>query len=123
MKVLCCVLIISLYFCSCTNKEKRNSDILPGKQMTDVMWDLVRADQFINDFVMKDSAKNRKEESIKLYEEIFRLHHITAEQFKKSQAYYESNPLLYRPIIDSLTKKQIASSPAIRPIAPDSIFQ
>src|SRR5213076_2813604 len=98
MKTLFSVFIIFFLCYSCSDKEKKDSSILSEKQMTDVMWDLMRADQWVQDFVIKDSTKNKKEESIKLYEEIFRLHHITAEQFKKSQAYYQSNPLLFRPV-------------------------
>lgn len=89
--------------------------------MTEIMWDLIRADQFVQDFVMKDSTKNRKDESVKLYEEVFALHHTTSEQFKKSQAYYQSNPLLYRPIMDSLARKQAIINQPVRPIAADTI--
>jgi hypothetical protein len=123
MKQLFGVFIICFFFYGCSDKEKKDSSILSEKQMTDVMWDLMRADQFVQDFVMKDSTKNKKEESLRLYEEIFRMHHTTAEQFKKSQAYYQSNPLLFRPIIDSLAKKQPIVAYPVRSLAPDSNFQ
>ena len=123
MKQLSRVFIICFLFNCCSDKEKKDSSILPEKKMTEVMWDLMRADQYVQDFVMKDSTKNKKEESVKLYEAIFRIHHITADQFKKSQAYYESNPVLFRPIIDSLSKKQNITSYPTRRILPDSNFQ
>ena len=123
MKKLFSIFIICLVFNCCSNKEKKDGSILSEAKMTEVMWDLMRADQFVNDFVMKDSTKNKKEESIRLYEEIFSIHHITADQFKKSQAYYQSNPLLFRPIIDSLAKKQNAAGYSPRPILPDTGFQ
>lgn len=123
MKQLFSVFIICLFFICCSDKEKKDSSILPGKKMTEVMWDLMRADQFVQDFVMKDSAKNKKEESVKLYEEIFRIHHVTADQFKKSHAYYQANPILFRPIIDSLSKKQNAADYMPKRILPDTVFQ
>jgi len=123
MKQLFSVFIICFLFNCCSDKEKKDSSILSEKKMTDVMWDLMRADQYVQDFVMKDSTKNKKEESVKLYEEIFSIHHITADQFKKSQAYYQSNPVLFRPIIDSLSKKQNIANYPTRRILPDSTFQ
>jgi hypothetical protein len=123
MKQLFSVFIIFIFFYSCSNKEKKDSTVLSEKQMTDIMWDLMRADQYVQDFVIKDSTKNKKEESVKLYEEIFRLHHITREQFEKSQKFYESDPVLFRPIIDSLAKKQNIVNPQVRPTMPDTFFQ
>ena len=70
------------------------------------MWDMVRADQFVVDYAAKDSTYNKKEESWKLYRQIFLIHNVSADQFKKSLAYYGSRPDRLRPILDSLIKKQ-----------------
>ena len=115
MKILFSVLLICFLSHGCSDKEKKDRFVLSEKQMTEVMWDLMRADEYIQDFVIKDSTKNKKEESSKLYEEIFRLHHTTADQFKKSQAWYESDPARFRPIIDSLVRKQNIVNPQMRP--------
>lgn len=66
------------------------------------MWDLMRADAYVLDFVMKDSSRNQKQESANLYERIFSLHATTKEAFQKSLAFYESRPDLLKPIADSL---------------------
>jgi hypothetical protein len=123
MKKLPGVLIICTFFCCCTNQDKKDSSIIPEKQMTDVMWDLVRVDQFVQDLVAKDSTKNKSEESKRMYDQVFRLHHITAEQFKKSQNWYESSPVRFRPIIDSLAKKQVVEKPQLKPIGADTSFE
>jgi len=123
MKQLFGVFIICFLCYCCSDKEKKDSSILSEKQVTEIMWDLMRADQWVQDFVMKDSSKNKKEESVKLYEEIFRLHHTTHEQFEKSRKYYESDPVHFRPIIDSLAKKHNPIKPVIPTIRPDSGFQ
>jgi len=75
------------------------------------MWDMIRADQYVSDFLLKDSTKKRKPESIKLYEEIFQIHKISREQFKNSLDYYTSRPELLRPILDSLAKKKDNTPP------------
>jgi len=70
------------------------------------MWDMIRADQYATDYLLRDSTKKRKEESVKLYDEIFRIHKITADEFKKSLAYYSARPDLLGPIIDSLATRK-----------------
>ena len=123
MKIFFPVLIICFFCFCCSNKQEKNGPVLSEKEMTEIMWDLMRADQFVQDFVLKDSTKNKKAESIKLYEEIFLLHHTTHGQFEKSKNYYQSNPLLFRPIMDSLVKKQNSIKPVIPTIRPDTVFQ
>jgi hypothetical protein len=98
---------------SCVIKEKKDK-ILPQSEMREVMWDMIRADQYVTDFLLRDSSKKKKDESVKLYDQIFRLHKTTADEFKKSLAYYSSRPDLLRPIIDSLaTRKNEFASPAV----------
>ncbi len=117
------LLFITLIF-SCTKNNGRQ-DVLPENKMTAVMWDLIRADQYVSDFLLKDSARIKKAESIKLYEEIFHIHKITQQQFKKSLEYYSSRPDLFRPIIDSLVKRKNDSSPFLpaHPVKKDSIIR
>src|SRR5260370_27741477 len=105
MKIFTGILLLTLLFFYCSEKEKR-ANILSGNKMKEVMWDMIRADQYVSDFLMKDSTRNQKEESVKLYEEIFHIHKITRQQFQKSLEYYSSRPDLFRPIIDSLAKRK-----------------
>ena len=66
------------------------------------MWDLMRADAYVSDFIMKDSTKNKNTESGILYEKVFAIHSTTQESFQKSMAFYESRPDLLKVITDSL---------------------
>ena len=105
---------------SCTTKEKKDT-ILPEPKMREVMWDMIRADQYVTDFLLRDSSKKKQDESVKLYDQIFRLHKITADEFKKSLAYYSSRPDLFSPIIDSLaTRKNEFGSPGVSHPGKDS---
>ena len=70
--------------------------------MRELMWDLMRADAYISEFVMKDSSRNQKAESAMLYEQIFTIHSTTAEIFKRSLAFYQNRPDLLKAITDSL---------------------
>jgi hypothetical protein len=105
MKAFSCILLLVILFFSCSEKEKK-PHVLSENKMRAVMWDMIRADQYVSDLLLKDSTRNKKDESAKLYEEIFHIHKITRVEFKKSLNYYTSQPDLFRPIIDSLAKRK-----------------
>ena len=108
MKIFPGILLLIISFISCSEKEQKKN-ILPENEMREIMWDMVRADQYVAAFLPKDSTHSRKDQSIALYEDIFHIHKITREQFKTSFDYYSSRPDLFRPIIDSLAKRRIES--------------
>jgi len=94
------ILVILLFGCIKDNKIPK--DVIPQNQMRKIMWDLMRADAYVGDFVMKDSTCDKKAESASLYQKIFDIHSTTRETFKKSLAFYQSRPDLFKAISDSL---------------------
>ena len=104
MKFPACILLIALFF-SCADKAGK-PQYLSQNKMREVMWDMIRADQYVSDFLLKDSTKKKKQESEKLYDEIFHIHQITEPEFKRSFDYYTSRPDLFKPIVDSLAKRK-----------------
>ena len=94
------ILIISNFACIRDNKVPK--DVIPQNQMRKIMWDLMRADAYVTDFVMKDSTLDKKTESAKLYEKIFDIHATSWEAFKKSLSFYQDRPDLFKVISDSL---------------------
>ena len=95
------IILIILTF-GCIRDKKIPKDVLPQNEMRKIMWDLMRADAYVSTFIMKDSTKNQKAESAILYEKIFDIHSTSRETFKKSLAFYESRPDLFKAISDSL---------------------
>jgi hypothetical protein len=82
---------------------------LPPEKMEAVLWDLMRADKFLSDYVLnKDSTKKIDTESVNLYKQVFAIHNITGEQFQKSFAYYKAHPDLLKGIMDSLSRPPMA---------------
>jgi len=63
---------------------------------------MMRADAYVADFIMKDSSRNQKTESVILYEQIFNIHSTTEDAFKRSLEFYQSRPDLLKAITDSL---------------------
>jgi len=101
MRFFLFIILIFLNF-GCIRDNKIPKDVIPQNQMRKIIWDLMRADAYVTDFVMKDSTLDKKAESAKLYEKIFDIHTTTQEVFKKSLAFYQSRPDLFKVISDSL---------------------
>lgn len=87
---------------SCVNKDKAPAGILSQEKMKGIFYDLARSDQFVADFVSKDSTLDQKQESLRLYEEVFALHGVKREEFRKSFDYYRAHPDMLKTIMDSL---------------------
>ena len=101
MRFFLFIILIILTF-GCIQDKKIPKDVLPQNEMRKIMWDLMRADAYVANSIMKDSNRNQKEESVILYEKIFYIHSTTKETFKKSLVFYESRPDLFKAISDSL---------------------
>lgn len=80
------------------------SGLIPRDQMAEVLWDMVQADQFATQYILRDSAKLKKikPETFELYQKVFRLHHISKDQFVDSYNYYLDHPDVMKTIVDSL---------------------
>lgn len=116
------IAIVCLIFAACGDKNSVPSGILPREKMEQVMWDMVMADQYAS-YLAKDSAHlDLKLERLRLYEQVFRLHDISREKFRKSYAYYMDHPELNQILFDSLTdlgsrlRSEAYSHPATKPL-------
>jgi hypothetical protein len=112
--------ILALLACllSCKRKNKIPADVLSKEKMGAVLWDLMRADQFLTDFVIsKDTAVNRDSASINFYRRILAIHGITREELQRSFLFYNAHPALLKQIMDSMAvvkpKLDVAPEPKI----------
>jgi hypothetical protein len=71
-------------------------------QMKTIMWDMMKADELNNLQSTKDTGFAGKKMNFAYYEQVFKLHQISREQFYRSLKYYESHPLQMKILIDSL---------------------
>src|SRR5579859_3628697 len=101
-RIIVCLLIIG-FAAGCTDKDSTPSGVISREKMEKILWDMVQADQYANAYLLKDSARiNLKTETQKLYEQVFRLHNVSHDQFRESFQYYLARPDLTRPLFDSL---------------------
>lgn len=92
-----------LLFTACADKDSVPAGILPKEKMGAILWDMIQAEQFSTTYLAKDSGKiNLKIEDLRLYDQVFRLHGITREDFRKSYRFYQDRPDITRTLFDSL---------------------
>ena len=89
-----------------SDKNSVPSDVLPHDKMEAVMWDVIQSEQYSANYLIKDSARlDLKLENLRMYDEIFRLHHTSRDQFRKSYQYYMGRADLAQTLFDSLLNK------------------
>ena len=101
MRIIKTVVVVFI-FLGCSQNNKIPGGILSQEKMRYIIWDMLRADEYANNFLIKDSSLDLKTEKAVYYEQIFKLHSTKADIFKKSLTFYQSNPVLLKVIIDSL---------------------
>ena len=97
-------LILPFFLMACS-EGKVPAGVIPPSKMENVLWDVLLADQTAGYYTQKDSSLNALQEHAGLYQQLFQIHKITKEDFKKSLQYYETHPPLLKPILDSLQKR------------------
>ena len=103
MRTRLLIIYLSFLIAGCKSKKAIPVNVLPQKEMQTVLWDMMRADQFLADYVLnKDTTLNKKTESIKLYQQILAINKVTKEKFERSFTFYKSHPVLLKAIMDSI---------------------
>jgi hypothetical protein len=96
-------LIFIFFVFSCVDRTGIPDDIIPMESMQKIMADIILANNYSSDFLQKDTTKKDKVQANQdLMAIVFKIHHTTAADFKKSLVFYESRPDLSKKIFDSL---------------------
>jgi len=97
--IVCSLLLLV----ACKKKDRKPGNVLSKEKMQAVLQDMMRADQFLTDFVFsRDTSLDKKAESIKLYNQVFAIHRVSKEEFQKSFSFYQSHPELMKALMDSI---------------------
>ena len=96
------VIIIAIFFLmGCSSRPVPKTIIAPN-EMKAVMIDMIKADEFINTILMKDSSLDLKKRRTELYDQVFTLHKTSHKEFYNSYSYYQQHPDLNKILFDSL---------------------
>ena len=79
--------------------------LLDKEKMQAVLWDVIGADVFTEQFIKKDSLKKASLENMQLQNKIFALHKVTRDDFYKSYEYYVSHADLMKVMLDSMSAR------------------
>lgn len=120
MKIVACVLsVFILIACSSSPVPK---GIIPPAEIQEIVFDLIKADEFMNRFAVKDSTVNIKTHRITLYEQVFAVHQTSKDEFYKSYKYYQQHPDKNKILFDSLyaaanrKKIEVLKPKAVKPV-------
>ena len=113
MRIVVILAVCTLF--SCSNKKEVPKEVLPVKDMTNVLWDMMLADELANKQYGYDATPVKLDTNIVLYQQVMQAHHTTQGQFKKSLQFYQSRPDLLQVIIDSLQKRAEKPQPIAQP--------
>lgn len=107
------IIIFILFFTTgCKGKHGVPGGVLSPKKMQVILWDMMRADQFLADFVLnKDSSLNKTTESLKYYQQIFAIHKVSKDEFQHSFSFYKTHPALLKEIMDSINAPEKITLP------------
>lgn len=98
------LIFVIVFAFGCADKSKIPKDIIPQERMEKIMWDMLQADRFVNQYVDKPGdTVEKKEEMFKVYQKVFNLHGISRDEFLKSYKFYLGRPDITRTIFDSIS--------------------
>lgn len=101
-----CMLIMII--AACTDHNKVPNNIIQRPKMEKVLWDMMQADRYVSSFIMtqmRDSPSVKQEKAAVLYEQVFRLNHISRDQFLKSYKFYLGRPDISKIMFDSIAAR------------------
>lgn len=102
MNVKKMLLFTAVILFSCGSKNDIPDGIIKPVKMQTVLFDVIRADNFVFQYITKDSSKKPETELAKLQQQIFAVHKISRADFYKSYEFYKAHPDLMEPMLDSM---------------------
>ena len=88
---------------SCGAGDRLPAGVVPQKKMEAMLWDFMRADVFVKDYVLtRDSSLNVNREKEQVFQRVLQFNNITQADFRKSLDYYMDHPDLMKTVLDSV---------------------
>jgi hypothetical protein len=104
----CCLLLFA-----CQQKANPKAKIYAPEKMQQIIWDLVKANDFVGNFVRKDTTIDYKTASIKQYQTVFAIHNTNRDEFLYNYRHYTSQPALFHEVMDSLNAAAVRSRASV----------
>ncbi len=110
--IVCC-----LFFASCSNNAIPG-DVIKQKEMQQIYWDLIRADNLSKEMVRRDSTKKLDAVNTDLINKVLAVHNLSKEALDRSLNYYNKHPDILAAVFDSIQMDQskVHLQPWITPV-------
>ncbi len=120
MRIGLVILFYLFLIIGCKSRNTTPRGIIPNDKMQMIIWDMIRADEyFLTTGLVNDTSLEKTSQRLNMYGQIFKIHKITKEEFKKSLSFYQTHPALLKTMMDSLNIRQKKIS--LEPKTPKSI--
>ncbi|MEP6748830.1 MAG: DUF4296 domain-containing protein [Bacteroidota bacterium] len=100
-------MVLAAMLVACSNSNRVPADIIPGKKMEVILWQLMQSDEYVNKELAKDSLKKASVEKMKIYEQVFDLNKTSLVEFKKSYQFYMAHPDISKIMFDSIAARAV----------------
>lgn len=97
-----CLPVLSFILLMACSQSKVPSGILPPEKMKPLLFDMMRADELVTGYVLRDTSLKAKQEHQKMYEQVFAIHKTSKTEFYKSLKFYQQHPNINKVLFDSL---------------------
>ncbi|GAC1585149.1 MAG: hypothetical protein NVS3B19_02270 [Ginsengibacter sp.] len=111
------LIALCLLLFSCTNNAIPK-DVLKQKEMQQVYWDLIRADNLSKEIIRRDSSKKLDAVNVDYVNKVLAIHNLSKEALDRSLNFYNKHPDLLEAIFDSiqLDQSKVHYQPWITPV-------
>jgi hypothetical protein len=103
------VLIFVMYsvVLSCSNKVADKEQILNQDQMSNVLYDVLLAESYVESYLMLDTTL-RKDSLLKVeMDKVLKVYGISSSTFSKSYLYYKAHPIELETVLDSANERAV----------------
>ncbi|MFM7672282.1 MAG: DUF4296 domain-containing protein [Bacteroidota bacterium] len=113
------LLVLVSLFIACSDRSSLPAGVLPGEKMEAVLWDMLRADLFVANYIaIRDSSQAGHAKGPQLYAATLKKHGISDSVFKTSLNYYRKHPKQFYPILDSIAQRPVPAPTNVVSTAP-----
>jgi hypothetical protein len=107
-------LLFFLFVTACSPSKKQTNSIELDK-MKLVVWQLMKADEFYIRSSVTDSTVIPSKKNVQYYQQIFDLYKIDRVAFYKDIEFYESHPIEFKILMDSVNELSKREKNGIKP--------
>jgi hypothetical protein len=98
------VIFISFLVFSCADRKDSPAQLIQLRDMQNIVWEIMEADELALQHKLNDSSINLKNESFRLYDQVFSIHKTSRAAYYNSYRYYQQRPLLYSELMDGVKR-------------------